>query len=369
MKPLLFPGNPQFWHETLRSMSHIAYGGADFGEVVSTSARIVEGDYDSWHEEWTATADRVAAEARRALDAGRGISARPGRVPARLELLPVGGVLPARPPVRPPPRPRLRPQRRLLPGRRRAPHPAHRTGPHLLRGHHPARLPLPGRRLRHAPPGPDHAQRVRRHRRGTPLQRRAGRSGARVHRPDLRRPRAARPPPPPGPGLPSGLGDRHHPLIDFVEKLPEVDDSRIALLGSSMGGVLAPRAAAFEHRLAALIAVDGVYDLGQVSTRNIPGDRDEAERLLRADSAPELDAGFEQIMSQDATARWAINHGMYVMGVDTAPRLRRLLPRLHPRRRHRRADPVPHPRLRRRRGRILHGPGTPVPPHTTRKPR
>ncbi|MGW8777627.1 alpha/beta hydrolase family protein [Streptomyces sp. NPDC055796] len=131
-----------------------------------------------------------------------------------------------------------------------------------------------------------------------------------------------------GPGQP---GPRHHqglvfrpdwenvitPVVDFAETLPEVDNRRIALLGSSMGGVLAPRAAAFEHRLAALIAVDGVYDLGRISVRNIPGDRAEAERLLRADSAPELDARFEQITAQDATARWAINHGMYVMGVET----------------------------------------------------
>ncbi|MER5729851.1 acetylxylan esterase [Streptomyces sp. NPDC002138] len=106
------------------------------------------------------------------------------------------------------------------------------------------------------------------------------------------------------------------PVVDFAETLPEVDNDRIALLGSSMGGVLAPRAAAFEHRLAALIGVDGVYDR-QISVRTIPGDRDQAERLLRADSAPELDAQFEQIMPQDATARWAVNHGMYVMGVDT----------------------------------------------------
>lgn len=78
MKQLLFPENPQFWYETLRSMSHIAYGGADFGEVVSTSERIKEGDYDSWHDEWLATADRVAAEAQQALDAGHPVSARDG---------------------------------------------------------------------------------------------------------------------------------------------------------------------------------------------------------------------------------------------------------------------------------------------------
>nr|WP_257019407.1 hypothetical protein [Streptomyces sp. TLI_235] len=84
-----------------------------------------------------------------------------------------------------------------------------------------------------------------------------------------------------------------------------------------MGGLLAPRAAAFEHRLAALIAVDGVYDLGAISVRHIPGDREEAERRLRADSDPRLDARFQQLTATDATARWAINHGMYAMGVDT----------------------------------------------------
>ncbi|WP_405813343.1 MULTISPECIES: alpha/beta hydrolase family protein [unclassified Streptomyces] len=131
-----------------------------------------------------------------------------------------------------------------------------------------------------------------------------------------------------GPGMP---GPRHHqglvfrpdwenvitPVVDFAETLPGVDVRRIALLGVSTGGILAPRAAAFEHRLAALIAVDGLYDLGQIAVRNVPGPREEAERLLRAASAPELDAAFEQAMAGDPIARWAINHGMYVMGVDT----------------------------------------------------
>ena len=107
------------------------------------------------------------------------------------------------------------------------------------------------------------------------------------------------------------------PVVDFAETVPEIDNDRMALLGLSMGGVLAPRAAAFEHRLAALIAVDGLYDLGQVSVRNIPGTRQEAERLLRAASAPELDAALEQLMAKDPVSRRAINHGMYVMGVDT----------------------------------------------------
>jgi dipeptidyl aminopeptidase/acylaminoacyl peptidase len=42
---------------------------------------------------------------------------------------------------------------------------------------------------------------------------------------------------------------------------PEVDGSKLGLFGYSMGGFLAVRAAAFEHRLAAVFAVDGLYSV------------------------------------------------------------------------------------------------------------
>ena len=64
MRRLLFPGDQQFWFETLRAPGHTAYGGADIGEVVTTAARITAGDYGSWYEQWAATAHRVEAEAR-----------------------------------------------------------------------------------------------------------------------------------------------------------------------------------------------------------------------------------------------------------------------------------------------------------------
>ncbi|WP_279579480.1 hypothetical protein [Fodinicola feengrottensis] len=66
MKQLLFPHDQQFWYETLRVFGHAAYGGADFGEVVATADRIVAGDYDSWHDAWLATAERLASEAAKA---------------------------------------------------------------------------------------------------------------------------------------------------------------------------------------------------------------------------------------------------------------------------------------------------------------
>jgi hypothetical protein len=44
----------------------------------------------------------------------------------------------------------------------------------------------------------------------------------------------------------------------------------IALLGVSLGGYLAPRAATAEHRLAALVADPGQPDLGRVATGRLP---------------------------------------------------------------------------------------------------
>ncbi|MGW2561069.1 alpha/beta hydrolase family protein [Streptomyces sp. NPDC001514] len=50
------------------------------------------------------------------------------------------------------------------------------------------------------------------------------------------------------------------PLVDWLSGRPDVDTGKIALTGLSMGGDLAPRAAAFESRIAALVAMPGCVD-------------------------------------------------------------------------------------------------------------
>ncbi|MEU9286171.1 alpha/beta hydrolase [Streptomyces sp. NPDC048275] len=47
------------------------------------------------------------------------------------------------------------------------------------------------------------------------------------------------------------------PLVDWLVARPDVDTEKIALTGLSMAGDLAPRAAAFEDRLAAVVAMPG----------------------------------------------------------------------------------------------------------------
>jgi dienelactone hydrolase len=58
-------------------------------------------------------------------------------------------------------------------------------------------------------------------------------------------------------------GDVITPLVDFVIAQPETDAARIALTGWSFGGVLVMRAAAVEHRIAAVVADPAFWDCTQ----------------------------------------------------------------------------------------------------------
>lgn len=49
-------------------------------------------------------------------------------------------------------------------------------------------------------------------------------------------------------------------VIDYLETLPQVDGKRVGLYGQSLGGYLAPRAAAYDQRVRACVASGGSYD-------------------------------------------------------------------------------------------------------------
>ncbi len=51
------------------------------------------------------------------------------------------------------------------------------------------------------------------------------------------------------------------PVVDYLRSRPEVDPSRIVLIGLSLGGELVIRASAFEHRLGAVVADPGILSL------------------------------------------------------------------------------------------------------------
>jgi 2,6-dihydroxypseudooxynicotine hydrolase len=52
--------------------------------------------------------------------------------------------------------------------------------------------------------------------------------------------------------------------VDWIEKRSDLDPKKIAIWGVSLGGYYAPRAAAFEKRLRACIALSGPYDWAEI---------------------------------------------------------------------------------------------------------
>lgn len=128
----------------------------------------------------------------------------------------------------------------------------------------------------------------------------------------------------PGPRYRDGLLFRPNwetvvsPVIDWAAARPEVDPARIALLGNSMGGGLAPRAAAFEPRIRAVICLDGIYDIGEAYTARARASLGaDTERRLTADTDPEVDAMLQQLKQTSSQARWAFRQGMWSLGVGT----------------------------------------------------
>ena len=57
--------------------------------------------------------------------------------------------------------------------------------------------------------------------------------------------------------------------VDYLQSRPDVDPSRIAIIGSSLGGYYVARAAAFEPRLRAAVAWGAVYDYHAVWHRRM----------------------------------------------------------------------------------------------------
>ena len=89
------------------------------------------------------------------------------------------------------------------------------------------------------------------------------------------------------------------PLVDFLSERPEVDSSKIVLYGTSQGGYWAPRAAAFEHRLAAVVADPGVVDVATKWKENIPK---ELVALLESKDEEGFTAGMNYARSQWSSA-------------------------------------------------------------------
>jgi dienelactone hydrolase len=317
-KPPLFPDNTQFWYETRRAFGAASYGASEFSEVLITAGRIRSGDFDSWYDEWNRTAEKVAQEATDQLGGGHKISARDSFLRAATyyraaEFFLHGNPRDSRiasayqksvacyeacanlfdPPIEPVEIPY---ENTTLPGYFHRVDDSGRKRPLLI--------------IHSGYDGS--AQEV--HNEGARAAVERGYNVLAVDGPGQF-----------GPVHREGLHFRPDwenvvitPVVDFALKLPGIDPEKIALMGISFGGELAPRAAAFEKRIAALIANDGVYDYGAANLTHVPAElRAAFLQMLTAKEAPQVDQMIEAAMKASPTADWGITHGMYAMGAPT----------------------------------------------------
>lgn len=314
---LFFPDNEEYRFETIRAFGSISYGAADFGEIMSTINLIPSGDDEVWYAEWNATAERVFAEAEAQHAAGHLVSARDGYLRAanyfrRSEFFLHGN--------HKDPRSNRAYEKSI--GAYKLGCPLYST-PIL-----PVEIPYENTTL------PGYLHRVDHSGKKRPLLiLHTGFDGSaeEMHSENARagvergwNVLVFDGPGQYGPIHREGLPFRPDwekvvtPVVDFALATPEVDAEKIALMGVSMGGYLAPRAAAFEKRIKALVANDGIYDFGVPQLKAVPADqRDAYIAALNKKDAPELDQKILEKAQKSPSMKWGMDQAGYVMGEPT----------------------------------------------------
>ncbi|OJJ45194.1 hypothetical protein ASPZODRAFT_133827 [Penicilliopsis zonata CBS 506.65] len=132
-----------------------------------------------------------------------------------------------------------------------------------------------------------------------------------------------------GPGQPTVLRQQNKgfipdwekvvtPIVDYLVQREEVDASRIALIGESMGGYLAVRAGAMEHRLAGVMAIDGVWDVYAAFTNILPP---QLREFLDNGERDKMDQVVRHMLDQNSLPmkiRWGIEQGLWSFRTHSA---------------------------------------------------
>ena len=95
-----------------------------------------------------------------------------------------------------------------------------------------------------------------------------------------------------------------HAVVDWIEKRRDLDKDRIAIWGVSLGGYYAPRAAAYEKRFKACIALSGPYQWEQIW-----------------DDLPELTRDTFRVRSHSSDEKQAKEKARSLTMVEAAPKI------------------------------------------------
>lgn len=104
------------------------------------------------------------------------------------------------------------------------------------------------------------------------------------------------------------------PVVEYALSRPEIDPNRLALMGMSQGGYFAPRAAAFEPRIKALIAYDGVFNCHDSLGILMPP---VVASLIEQGPVQIVDTLLHVITTLSPGVRWTLTNGMWTYGVST----------------------------------------------------
>lgn len=326
--------DPTFSLQLLRALSETYYRGADIGECLSTAYRITEGDFESWHTEWLKTAKRIHSYADECFAKGHTISARDAYLRASNYYRVSEFML-------------IDPQDPRIQNTWEKSKECFSKAAELFPFYvEPIEIPyqkgvmLPGHFY--------HNSRKSVHINSMDGRMKSKEAGNKLSRPtiivhggfdstleELYSSSAA-------PALERGyncltfegpgqggvirkqnIPFRHDwekvvtPVIDYAMTRKEefgIDVNRIALMGISMGGYLAARAAAFDHRISACILYNGVYDGYDAITSAFP------KSLLNAlgeGNSEFVNSTITDLMKSDPNTRFNVKHGMWTTGSDS----------------------------------------------------
>ncbi|NAL77938.1 alpha/beta hydrolase family protein [Nitrososphaera sp. AFS] len=308
--------DPTFSLQLLRTIGETYYKGADVGECLSTAYRIKEGDFESWHEEWLKTAKRIHRFADESLAFGHKVSAREAYLRAS-NYYRVAEFL-----LMDPEDPRIQ---ATWGGSKEC---FSKAAGLFSPPFESIEIPYEGTSL------PGYFYRVDDNNDSRPP-----RSTLIVHggfdstveelytsaaAPALERGYNCLTFEGPGQGgviRKQKIPFRYDwekvvtPVVEYALSRPEeIDPEHIALMGISMGGYLAARAVAFEHRIAACILNGGVFDGYEAFASGFP------KSLLTAidnGNSEYVNTFLNNLSESDPNIRFNLEHGMWTAGANT----------------------------------------------------
>ena len=105
------------------------------------------------------------------------------------------------------------------------------------------------------------------------------------------------------------------PVIDYaLTRDRDIDPNKIALIGISMGGYLAARAAAFENRISACILYNGVYDGYDAFSSGFP---QSLRTAVENGNSNAVNTVIDILSDIDANLRFNMKHGMWTTGTNS----------------------------------------------------